>query len=143
MSTDLLDGFPVNAIDHIEVIKGPGSVLYGSNAFAGVVNIITIKPSGNHAHVSVMGAESRGKGGYGATQVTTCISVSQTTSRLSRCSPSGTRAEARSRTCRIQLRRLLMGLVVIPKRLPSGSRNPSPRKRPLPSWVEMRVCRLA
>ena len=31
--------FPVDAIDYIEVVRGPGSVLYGSNAYAGVINI--------------------------------------------------------------------------------------------------------
>lgn len=33
--------FPVDLIQHIEVIRGPGSVLYGTNAFAGVINIVT------------------------------------------------------------------------------------------------------
>lgn len=32
---------PVIAIDRIEVIRGPGSVLYGTNAFTGVINVIT------------------------------------------------------------------------------------------------------
>ena len=32
---------PMDAIDRIEVIRGPGSALYGANAFLGVVNIIT------------------------------------------------------------------------------------------------------
>ena len=34
-------GMPVNAIERIEVIRGPGSALYGADAFGGVVNIIT------------------------------------------------------------------------------------------------------
>ena len=34
---------PVEAIKQIEVIRGPGSALYGSDAFAGVINIITKK----------------------------------------------------------------------------------------------------
>jgi outer membrane receptor for ferrienterochelin and colicins len=34
-------GVPIEIIDHIEVIVGPGSVLYGSNAMMGVVNVIT------------------------------------------------------------------------------------------------------
>lgn len=34
-------GYPIDAIDHIEVIRGPGSVLYGSTAYSGVVNIVT------------------------------------------------------------------------------------------------------
>jgi len=31
----------VALITRIEVIRGPGSVLYGTNAFAGVINIVT------------------------------------------------------------------------------------------------------
>jgi len=34
-------GVPIEAIDRIEVIRGPGSALYGADAFAGVINIIT------------------------------------------------------------------------------------------------------
>jgi outer membrane receptor for ferrienterochelin and colicins len=34
-------GFPVEQISRIEVIRGPGSALYGAEAFAGVINIIT------------------------------------------------------------------------------------------------------
>ncbi|MET0592163.1 MAG: TonB-dependent receptor, partial [Polyangiaceae bacterium] len=34
-------GLPIELIDHIEVILGPGSVLYGSNAMLGVVNVVT------------------------------------------------------------------------------------------------------
>ena len=37
-----LELIPVEAIERIEVIRGPGSVLYGTNAFAGVINIITV-----------------------------------------------------------------------------------------------------
>lgn len=33
--------FPVSMIEKIEIIRGPGSVLYGSNAFVGVINLIT------------------------------------------------------------------------------------------------------
>jgi outer membrane receptor for ferrienterochelin and colicins len=32
---------PMEMIDHIEVILGPGSVLYGSNAMLGVINVVT------------------------------------------------------------------------------------------------------
>ncbi len=41
VASEVLEAFPVSIIDHIEVIKGPGSVLYGSNAFSAVINIIT------------------------------------------------------------------------------------------------------
>ena len=34
-------GVPVEAVERIEVIRGPGSALYGADAFAGVINIIT------------------------------------------------------------------------------------------------------
>ncbi|HNW44997.1 MAG TPA: TonB-dependent receptor [Elusimicrobiales bacterium] len=58
MTLVLLDGVPLNSaatggvqwnslknldIDHIEVFKGPGSSMYGSNAMAGSINIITKK----------------------------------------------------------------------------------------------------
>ena len=34
-------GMPVESISRIEVIRGPGSALYGADAFAGVINIVT------------------------------------------------------------------------------------------------------
>ncbi|MES2354066.1 MAG: TonB-dependent receptor [Pseudomonadota bacterium] len=38
---DIWGGMPVENIARIEVIRGPGSSLYGADAFAGVINIIT------------------------------------------------------------------------------------------------------
>ena len=38
-----LDAIPASSIERIEIVKGSGSVLYGSEAIAGVVNIITKK----------------------------------------------------------------------------------------------------
>ncbi|MGH9869899.1 MAG: TonB-dependent receptor plug domain-containing protein [Candidatus Polarisedimenticolia bacterium] len=37
--------FPLERIERIEVVKGPISVVYGANAFGGVVNIVSKKPS--------------------------------------------------------------------------------------------------
>lgn len=56
-----LSAFPVNAIDRIEVIRGPGSVLYGTNAFEGVVNIITKKQQESGFSVALNGASYSGK----------------------------------------------------------------------------------
>ncbi len=53
--SDLLEAFPVEILERIEVIKGPGSVLYGSNAFSAVVNLITKKAETNQANVKAYG----------------------------------------------------------------------------------------
>ncbi len=39
-----LNAFPMGIIDKIEIVKGASSTLYGSNAMAGVINIITKSP---------------------------------------------------------------------------------------------------
>ena len=53
-------GMPVKAIQRVEVIRGPGSALYGADAFAGVINIIT-KGAGD-----IDGAQLGGRvGGFG------------------------------------------------------------------------------
>lgn len=45
--------FPVSAIQKIEIIRGPGSVLYGTGAFVGVVNVITNKVEKNQLNAKV------------------------------------------------------------------------------------------
>ncbi len=44
----IMKQFDINTIERIEVVRGPGSALYGRNAFIGVVNIITRSGKGNN-----------------------------------------------------------------------------------------------
>lgn len=37
-------GMPIEAISRIEIIRGPGSAIYGADAFSGTINIITKSP---------------------------------------------------------------------------------------------------
>ena len=38
-----VEAVPITSISRIEIIRGPGSIMYGTNAFAGVINVITKK----------------------------------------------------------------------------------------------------
>ncbi len=40
-SSSIYLSFPISMIDRLEIIRGPGSALYGTNAYTGVINIIT------------------------------------------------------------------------------------------------------
>lgn len=51
-----LEAISTNVIDRIEVVKGGSSVLYGSNAMAGVINIIT-KKSTNESKIILGGGD--------------------------------------------------------------------------------------
>ncbi|SFC72637.1 TonB-dependent receptor plug domain-containing protein [Pseudoalteromonas denitrificans] len=76
---------PMIMIDKVEVIRGPGSALYGANAFLGVVNIVTksveniqsqgitanistskLENAGSGYHASLIGGQSAGKFEYSA-----------------------------------------------------------------------------
>jgi outer membrane receptor for ferrienterochelin and colicins len=50
----LYTAFPIHTIKHIEVIRGPGSVLYGTNAFNGAINIVTKNPTEPTLHVATL-----------------------------------------------------------------------------------------
>ena len=47
-----LEQIPVNMIDRVEIVRGGGSALFGSNAVAGTVNIITKDPNVNSLQLS-------------------------------------------------------------------------------------------
>lgn len=54
-----LSEIPVGMIERVEVVRGSGSALYGSDAVAGVINIITRKPSEDfHAGLTLRGGQS-------------------------------------------------------------------------------------
>ena len=36
-----LEAIPITSVSQIEIVRGPGSVQYGTNAFAGVINVVT------------------------------------------------------------------------------------------------------
>jgi len=54
-------GLPIllNQIDRIEIVRSPGSALYGANAFSGVINIITKTPRQlNGSHLQIQAGEN-------------------------------------------------------------------------------------
>lgn len=48
-----LEQIPTTAVDRVEIVNGGGSVLYGSNAIAGTINILTKQPANEFVEVSV------------------------------------------------------------------------------------------
>ncbi len=60
-----LNRIPVSHVERVEIVKGPGSVAYGSDAIAGVINVITRKPEpGLEGSAEVeTGAPTDGQGG--------------------------------------------------------------------------------
>ena len=67
-----LEQLPAGMVDRIEVIRGGGSALYGANAIAGVVNIITKEPVRNFFNVSNSSAFTE----TGAYDINTSINAS-------------------------------------------------------------------
>lgn len=48
-----LEQIPAEMVDRIEIVKGAGSALYGGNAVAGVINVITKEPQVNSVDLKV------------------------------------------------------------------------------------------
>lgn len=61
MGHPIADAYQTMMAERVEVLRGPASVLYGSNAMGGVVNIVTRKMTVNGAKTSV----NVGAGSYG------------------------------------------------------------------------------
>lgn len=61
-----LDRVGIESVERIEILRGPASVLYGSNALTGVINIVLRRPEKNaRLAAATLGAAS-GNGGYAA-----------------------------------------------------------------------------
>lgn len=65
MSSDIFAAFPVSIIERIEVIRGPGSVLYGTNAFSSVINLVTKTTDEHYSSVSALAGPNSGFGANG------------------------------------------------------------------------------
>jgi outer membrane receptor protein involved in Fe transport len=55
----------LSVLERIEVVKGPGSVLYGSNAFSAVINLITIESNRSGMRALALGGSSGALGASG------------------------------------------------------------------------------
>ncbi len=71
LNSDLYIGFPLKSIERIEVVRGPGSAIYGTNAMSGIVNIVTI--DGKDRIDKVEADFSVGGHGYNQAQVSGLI----------------------------------------------------------------------
>jgi len=67
--------FPLELVERIEMIRGPGSVLYGSNAFSGVINIITKDPNKDAAALQ-RGSITASYGSFGTRQLSAIYGTS-------------------------------------------------------------------
>lgn len=63
------DAYPSEYVERVEVVRGPASVLYGSNAMGGVINVITKASMENGVHGSfstMYGSYNTSKSGFSA-----------------------------------------------------------------------------
>lgn len=61
-----IDRVGIESVERIEILRGPASVIYGSNALTGVINIVLRRPEKNtRLAAATLGAAS-GHGGYAA-----------------------------------------------------------------------------
>lgn len=57
-----MEGVPWESISHVEVIRGPGSVLYGSQATGGVFNVVTRKDTDTNSTLLKVGSNKLREG---------------------------------------------------------------------------------
>ena len=70
---------PLENVERIEVLKGPGARLYGQNAFAGAINIVTKHPLRNGITARAMAGEN-GLAGFGVSGTLNSEGVTHTLS---------------------------------------------------------------
>lgn len=76
LNASALNQIPLDQIEKIEVVKGAGSVLYGPQAMAGVINVITKKPSkGQQTSGKVFGSMGNRYNDYGLNVDSEIISI--------------------------------------------------------------------
>ncbi len=63
----VMENYPVNIAEQVEIVYGPASALYGANAVTGVINIITKTPE--KKDFSLEASTAVGSGGYTNTSV--------------------------------------------------------------------------
>lgn len=63
-----LNSINVDSIERIEIVRGPQSAIYGADALAGVINIITLRPQQGHQQslLATIGDEGFQQGGFSA-----------------------------------------------------------------------------
>lgn len=64
-NSSIYNALPLESIERLEIIRGPGSVLYGTCAYTGVINVITKSIEKNSAYSTIR------YGSYNTRQVTT------------------------------------------------------------------------
>ena len=55
MGHPIPDAYPLDGVERIEVVRGPASFLYGTNAMGGVINIVSKKNTRDGFHTSLSG----------------------------------------------------------------------------------------
>ena len=64
MGHPIADAYQTMMVERVEVLRGPASVLYGSNAMGGVINIVTRKMQEDGIRTNI----NIGAGSYGSIQ---------------------------------------------------------------------------